>query len=179
MAFALCGAPQPRMAAHPAGMPAIQTQLSPPKQQQQQTVVLMLDAGAVPERPCSSNSADSISASEAFSTAALESDTSEGHHEAAGRQPGMHMQVCANAQHGGAFDRVTPQQHGSSVVGAHLSGFHSCRQPCEPFCQAWESTLTGRACVTRRRCAPHVRLSSRYSGCRTAAMRAAVAASGL
>lgn len=75
-------------------MPAIQT-LSLPKQPQQQTVVLMLDAGAVPERPCSSNSADSISASEAFSTAALESDTSEGHHEAPGRHPGMHMQVCA------------------------------------------------------------------------------------
>lgn len=48
---------------------------------------------AMPERPCSSNSADSISASEAFSTAALESDTSEGQPEAPGRLPGMHMQA--------------------------------------------------------------------------------------
>lgn len=63
--------------------------------QSQEPVVLMFDA--VPERPCSSNSADSISASEAFSTAALESDTSDGQPEAPGRLPGVHMQVCGRA----------------------------------------------------------------------------------
>ena len=81
-------------------MPAIQTQLSLSKQQQQQqTVVLMLDAGAVPERPCSSNSADSISASEAFSTAALESDNVRGAPRGAGAAAGnAYAGVCGHTE---------------------------------------------------------------------------------
>lgn len=68
-----------------------------PLKEQQQAGVLSFDGatafeGAL-ERPCSSGSAESLSASEAFSTAALDCDTSEGQAEEGGRLPGEHMQV--------------------------------------------------------------------------------------
>jgi hypothetical protein len=115
--------------------PEIEVQLRLPKQPQQQPAVLMLDAGALLERPCSSNSADSISASEAFSTAALESDTSEGHHEAPGRQPGMYMQVCAGCIMLRHAVRVAVKSSASKVP--FLSSVaRRRRQPCEHCCPA-------------------------------------------
>lgn len=79
------------MTVHAANATEMEAELRLRKDSHQQPTAMMFDMPLA--RPCSSNSADSISASEAFSTAALESDTSEGQPEDAPRLPSMQMQV--------------------------------------------------------------------------------------
>ena len=115
-------------------------------EQQPDPMALAFDGSSL-ERPCSSNSADSLSASEAFSMAALDSDTSEGQLELApapqSRVPGEHMQAAVRTLLAGVGEdpfrqglRDTPKVQTLKLFCActiHMQsgcGFCLCSQEC-------------------------------------------------